>query len=280
MASISFPLEPHSTFKGSAIVSTPLGSEGGVYQLEMRAEPDNRLTPEFISLSLLPALDYIELAWHRACKEGRKDGALVLVGERGVGKFFSNGLQLECLKEYPTFFRDYYYLLLSRLLTFPLHTIAAINGHCFAGGLCLALACDWRVCRPDRTWLSMNELQFGAPLPSGMASVLSARLSPPVIRDVMLTARRYTAPEALEAGLVDQVVKEGGSERCLEEAVRRAGEVKGLAKTGVLTAMKRTLYALCLEQLKQHEALQLGEVQKDSQRRFEELVKAEGMAKL
>lgn len=58
-----------------------------------------------------------------------------------------NGLQLECLAEYPTFFRDYYYKLLARVMTFPLHTIAAINGHCFAGGLCLALACDWRLCR-------------------------------------------------------------------------------------------------------------------------------------
>lgn len=61
-----------------------------------------------------------------------------------------NGLQLECLAEYPTFFRDYYYKLLARIMTFPLHTIAAINGHCFAGGLCLALACDWRICRVRR----------------------------------------------------------------------------------------------------------------------------------
>lgn len=43
--------------------------------------------------------------------------------------------------------QDYYYKLLSRVMTFPLHTIAAVNGHFFAGGLCLALACDWRICR-------------------------------------------------------------------------------------------------------------------------------------
>lgn len=65
-----------------------------------------------------------------------------------------NGLQLECLAEYPTFFRDYYYKLLARIMTFPLHTIAAINGHCFAGGLCLALACDWRICRVRRLFLA------------------------------------------------------------------------------------------------------------------------------
>lgn len=59
----------------------------------------------------------------------------------------SNGLNLDCLPAYPTFFGDYYYKLLSRIITFPLTTIAAINGHCFAGGLCLALACDWRICR-------------------------------------------------------------------------------------------------------------------------------------
>lgn len=58
-----------------------------------------------------------------------------------------NGLNLDCLPSYPTFFGDYYYKLLSRIITFPLTTIAAINGHCFAGGLCLALACDWRICR-------------------------------------------------------------------------------------------------------------------------------------
>lgn len=72
-----------------------------------------------------------------------------------------NGLNLDCLPSYPTFFGDYYYKLLSRIITFPLTTIAAINGHCFAGGLCLALACDWRICRassrfPARKLLLMD----------------------------------------------------------------------------------------------------------------------------
>lgn len=97
---------------------------------------------------MLPALDFVELSWHKAVDKGtNKGGALVLTGERSKGKFFSNGLQLACLAEYPTFFKDYYYRLLSRLMTYPIQTIAAVNGHCYAGGLCLSLACDWRVCR-------------------------------------------------------------------------------------------------------------------------------------
>ncbi|BGP20709.1 hypothetical protein JCM10213_001045 [Rhodosporidiobolus nylandii] len=260
--------------------------EGNVWVLRMegRATPDNRLTPEFIRDSLLPALDYVELTYLNAAASGDKDGkkgALVLTGERGKKKFFSNGLNLECLKEYPSFFKDYYYLLLSRLLTFPIHTVAAINGHCFAGGLCLALACDWRVCRPDRTWLSMNELAFGAPIPDGMASVLQLRLSPPVVRRVLLTAHRYVAEEALAEGIVDEVVKESGSDECLRKAVERAREVAGLAESGVLTAMRRTLYAPTLTALAQDERMKLGEPQRlMGERRAELEAKAKGRAKL
>lgn len=57
-----------------------------------------------------------------------------------------------------------------RLLTFPLITVAAINGHCFAGGFLLALACDFRVMREEldgrRAWCCMNEVRHGQGLPS------------------------------------------------------------------------------------------------------------------
>ena len=47
-----------------------------------------------------------------------------------------------------------------RLLTFPLVTIAAINGHAFAGGMMLALACDFRIMTSGKGMLSMNEVRY------------------------------------------------------------------------------------------------------------------------
>ncbi|BGP43900.1 hypothetical protein JCM10450v2_008100 [Rhodotorula kratochvilovae] len=278
MPTVTFP---RGAKEALATVSTPLGDDSGAFLLEMHNVPDNRLLPEFIKHSLLPALDYVELAWHRGQEKGtNKGGALVLTGERKVGKFFSNGLQLECLAEYPTFFRDYYYKLLARVLTFPLHTIAAINGHCFAGGLCLALACDWRICRPDRTWMSMNEVLFGAPIPAGMAAVLSARLPSPVLRKVLLTAHKYTAPEALAEGIVDEVVAENGSEAAIAYAVKKATAMAPLAESGVLRAMKRVLYAPALDALAQNELLSTGGPQEENAQLFKALVAADVSAKL
>ncbi|CEQ41093.1 SPOSA6832_02773, partial [Sporobolomyces salmonicolor] len=86
MATTTFP---RSAAQPLVSVSQPYGPEGGVWLLSMHHMPDNRLTPDFIKHSLLPALDFIELSYHRACEKGHKKGALVLTGERKKGKFFS-----------------------------------------------------------------------------------------------------------------------------------------------------------------------------------------------
>lgn len=62
---------------------------------------------------------------------------------------------------------DVYNPVMLRLLTFPLITIATINGHCFAGGFLLALACDFRLMREEqegrRAWCCMNEVRSCSP---------------------------------------------------------------------------------------------------------------------
>ncbi|XP_046552869.1 uncharacterized protein LOC124262425 [Haliotis rubra] len=59
----------------------------------------------------------------------------------------------------------------SCLLTFPVVTVAAINGHAFAGGALLALNQDFQVMQTKRGWISLNEVFINAPLGQSMPLV-------------------------------------------------------------------------------------------------------------
>jgi enoyl-CoA hydratase/carnithine racemase len=83
---------------------------------------DNRFTIEFVA-ALNQALDIIEKAFHTS--EDLEDAALVTTGN---DKIYSNGLDLAGAMINPTFM-DGYLLLLRRLLTFCIPTVAAINGY-------------------------------------------------------------------------------------------------------------------------------------------------------
>jgi Delta3-Delta2-enoyl-CoA isomerase len=67
----------------------------------------------------------------------------------GKGEFFSAGLDVVELYGYDeeqilNFWRDYDRLL-RLMIAFPKPLVAAINGHCSAGGCLLTLGCDYRV---------------------------------------------------------------------------------------------------------------------------------------
>jgi enoyl-CoA hydratase/carnithine racemase len=92
--------------------------------------------------------------------------ALILTNQ---GKFFSNGLDLKFLGEnnsskVTSELVSTFNTFLARLLTFPVTTVAAMNGHSFGttgfhsplktvgAGLFAALACDFRVFNSERGW--------------------------------------------------------------------------------------------------------------------------------
>ncbi|WAR12320.1 ECI3-like protein [Mya arenaria] len=103
--------------------------------------------------------------WNRALDkvlENKNTKGLLI---KGMGRFFSNGIDLNWLGEQEgdsrRKFMDGLHRMLVRVLVFPVPTAALINGHAFGAGAFLALACDFRLMRPDRGWLCWPETAIG-----------------------------------------------------------------------------------------------------------------------
>lgn len=207
-----------------------LETEGDVRILRMR-DGENRFNRTFVD-AVHAALDEV------AAVEGPV--ALVAVGE---GKFFSNGLDLEWLTtdgaDDPGFIDDVHRML-HRVLGLDMITVAAINGHAFAGGAMLATAFDHRIMREDRGYWCLPEVDLGLPLTTEMYAVLAAHLPLPALADAALTGRRYTGPEAHAVGIVTDVAPEA---EVLERAVAVAASLAGKNRS-VIAAHKRLLYGV------------------------------------
>jgi enoyl-CoA hydratase len=89
-------------------------------------------------------------------------------------------------------------------LASPKPTIAAISGHCLAGGLELALWCDLRIAGPTATF-GCAERRWGVPLIDGGTQRLPRVVGTGRALDLILTGRTIDAQEALAIGLVTQL---------------------------------------------------------------------------
>jgi len=247
---MSYPVKfPAGTNEPILTVTNPKQS---LWLIELHNGEDNRLTVAMIDHALRPALDVVEKHWReqwRAAqnvkgKEGAK-GALIIVGKQSQNKFFSNGFDFPNILKNPTFFSNTCSPFLARLLTFPIPTIAAINGHCFAAGMMLALACDYRVMTDGskrNAWLSMNEIHFGSPWPLSFIALLHAKVSDSRLhRKIALEGHRFTPQEALQAGFLDHTV-EGNTAAVVAKAEQIAEAVSPLAREGVWGLIKSDLY--------------------------------------
>ena len=113
-------------------------------------DDENRFSPDWLD-RVDAALDEIEAG---------EPTALVTVAN---GKFYSNGLDLQWLSangEKAQWYVDRVHGLFARVLTLPVPTIAAINGHAFGAGAMLALAHDFRVMRTDRGFFCLPEVDI------------------------------------------------------------------------------------------------------------------------
>lgn len=62
-------------------------------------------------------------------------------------------------------------LIFARFLSLPIPTLCVISGHCYAGGLFLALCHDFRIMRSGSGRLCLSEINVGLPLPPSYNAV-------------------------------------------------------------------------------------------------------------
>ena len=162
-------------------------------------DDENRFNPSFIE-AVLGVMDEIE----------NNTQATTLVVHSTHEKIFSNGIDLEWLlgtmqrSDLATAKRFFYQLnvLFKRLVTYPLLTIAAMNGHAFAGGAIFSCAFDFRFMRSDRGYLCLPEIDLGIPFLPGMNAILHSAIPESVLREMELTGVRLTADMCKSHGIV------------------------------------------------------------------------------
>ena len=184
-----------------------------------RADRLNTLTPEFFE-----DLD-------RALGELRADETVRCLMITGSGdRAFSAGADLTSFTEVSKAFKVWRSSRRSqevflRLANFPKPTVAAINGHCFGGGLELALACDFRIAA-KRARLGQTEVNLGLVPGAGGSQRLVRILGQAKAKELVMLGSRLTADEAASLGLVTKAVENeafsaevrGFSERLAKQA--------------------------------------------------------------
>ncbi|MFQ5479272.1 MAG: enoyl-CoA hydratase/isomerase family protein [Candidatus Binatia bacterium] len=120
--------------------------------------------------------------------------------------------------------------------------IAAINGHCLAGGLELAMACDFRVASPNASF-GLPEVRWGI-VPGGGGTQRLPRAVPlGMAMEMLMTGRPIDAETALRIGLVNRVAAAG---KLLDEALSSAALICSNGPLAVRAAKEAALRGLDL----------------------------------
>jgi enoyl-CoA hydratase/carnithine racemase len=137
------------------------------------------------------------------------DDSIRCVVLQGAGRSFCAGHDLAAIssgERAPT--PDFESETVDALEQLPQPTIAHIHGHCFTGGLELALACDILIAA-ESTKLGDTHGQWGLVPIWGMSVRLPERVGRSMAKQLMFTSRRIDGTEANAIGLVDLVVPDG-----------------------------------------------------------------------
>jgi Delta3-Delta2-enoyl-CoA isomerase len=184
--------------------------------------------------------------WNELLDESEASPGPKALVTTGSGKFYSNGLDLEYMQSgeiEPGAYVESVLAIMSRVLTFPAITVAAMNGHAFGAGAQIALAHDYRIMRRDRGYFCMPEINLGMYLHPGMTALIQARLPIQTAHEVIATGTRYSGEMALDKSIVDRIE---GEATVVSSAVELATSLAAKAAP-VMSRLKAEMYPQVIE---------------------------------
>jgi enoyl-CoA hydratase len=141
-----------------------------------------------------------------------------------------NGMTVETWQRQHEIFEEAFWT----LMELPVPVIAAVNGHAYAGGLEMALACDFAYAVPGARF-ALTEVTIGIMPGAGGTQNLPRAVGERRAKEIILTGRPFSAAEALEWGVVNRVVE---ADQLLAAALDTARTIAGNAPLSVRQAKK------------------------------------------
>ncbi len=119
-------------------------------------------------------------------------------------------------------------------VSLPSPVIAAINGDAHGGGAELATRCDVRIMEPDAA-ICFSEVRLGLMPDWGGTPALTRLVGPARAADMILTARKVGAEEALSIGLINRI---SAPSRALDESLEMAAAIAENGPRAVRSALE------------------------------------------
>lgn len=145
-------------------------------------------------------------------------GGKAFVSGADISKFESERASMEAVQRYNDRVKEVY----ARIEAFTKPTIAMINGYCIGGGLNLAVCCDLRFCS-DKSQFGMPAARLALGYPFSSIRRLINVVGLGAAKDLMFSARRIDAEEALRVGLAQKVIPEAELEAFVADYANTVG---------------------------------------------------------
>ena len=178
--------------------------------------------------------------WTRLTEEPGEVRCIVLTG--AGDKIFCAGGDLKerngmtrqtWQRQHELFERQYW-----TLADLPTPVIAAVNGHAYAGGLEMALCCDF-IYASSAARFALTEVTLGIMPGAGGTQNLPRAIGDRRAKEIIMTGKPFNAAQALEWGLVNHVHEPAD---VLESALETAATIAGNAPLSVRQVKKSIRY--------------------------------------